>query len=50
MQNVAPKLSETPGGVHHAGARLGAHNHEIFVERLGLTPEQFAAYQQAGVI
>ena len=50
MQNVAPKLSETPGCIHHAGTRLGAHNHEIFVVRLGLTQEQFEAYQQAGVI
>jgi crotonobetainyl-CoA:carnitine CoA-transferase CaiB-like acyl-CoA transferase len=50
MQNVAPKLSETPGSVHHAGVKLGAFNREIFVGRLGLSEEQFAAYQKAGVI
>ncbi len=50
MQNVAPRLSETPGGVQHAGVKLGAFNREIFVGRLGLSEEQFAAYQEAGVI
>ncbi len=39
MQNVAGKFSATPGAVRWAGPRVGEHNHEILVERLGLDPE-----------
>lgn len=45
MQNVAPRLSETPGEVRWAGPELGAHNHEILGGLLGLTPEQIAQTQ-----
>jgi formyl-CoA transferase len=30
MQNVAPKLSDTPGRVRHAGPELGEHNDEVY--------------------
>ena len=36
MQNVAPRLSETPGRVRHAAPALGADNAEIFGELAGL--------------
>ena len=37
FQNVAGKLSATPGVIRHAGPRLGSHNREILVEELGFT-------------
>ena len=46
MQNVAGKLSATPGAVRWAGPRVGEHNREILVERLGLDP---AAIRSAGI-
>lgn len=45
MQNVAPKLSATPGEVRWAGPELGAHNDEILRGLLGLTEEQVAEAQ-----
>ncbi len=36
MQNVAPRLSDTPGAVRWAGPELGEHNTEIFRDLLGL--------------
>ena len=36
MQNVAPKLSATPGSVRSAGPALGEHNDEIWGELVGL--------------
>lgn len=43
MQNVVGKLSRTPGRIRHTGPRLGAHNREILVERLGFAEEELAA-------
>jgi crotonobetainyl-CoA:carnitine CoA-transferase CaiB-like acyl-CoA transferase len=37
FQNVAGKLSATPGRVDHAGQRLGASNREILVDELGFS-------------
>ena len=36
MQNVAGKFSDTPGSVRWAGPKIGEHNREILVDRLGL--------------
>ena len=30
MQNVVPRLSETPGEVRWTGPKLGQHNDEVF--------------------
>ncbi|WP_432215055.1 CoA transferase, partial [Salmonella enterica] len=30
MQNVAPRLSETPGRIRSPSPQLGEHNHEIY--------------------
>ena len=43
MQNVVGKLSATPGSIHHAGPRLGEHNREILIDRLGFTEAEVAA-------
>ena len=37
MQNVVGKFSATPGKISSAGPKLGAHNREILIERLGFT-------------
>lgn len=43
MQNVVPKLSETPGAVRSVGPELGADNDEILRGLLGLTDDEIAA-------
>jgi formyl-CoA transferase len=50
MQNVAPKLSGTPGRVRTAGPALGEHNTEIWQGLLGLTPEQIEHYTNQSVL
>jgi len=50
MQNVTPKMSDTPGEVKWAGAPLGKYNNEIFKEKLGLSEEEIAELQEEGVI
>lgn len=50
MQNVAPRLSDTPGKVRHVGPALGEHNAYVYGEILGLSPERQAELQAAGVI
>jgi formyl-CoA transferase len=37
MQNVAPKLSETPGAVRSPSPALGQHNDEVYLELLGMS-------------
>jgi len=37
MRGVFPKLSETPGGVDHAGPELGAHARDVLREEAGLS-------------
>ncbi|GGO74825.1 CaiB/BaiF CoA transferase family protein [Nonomuraea cavernae] len=50
MQNVAPKLSATPGAVRTAGPALGEHNQEIYHGLLGLTPEEIDRLSAGGII
>jgi formyl-CoA transferase len=50
MQNVAPKLSETPGAVRSPSPALGQHNDEIYLEVLGLSPERYAELKAARVV
>jgi len=40
MQNVVGQLSKTPGRIDHAGPSIGQHNHQVFIELLGLTKEE----------
>jgi len=50
LQNVFPRLSETPGRIRWPGPALGQHNREIYVDRLGLTDADLARLREAGVI
>jgi len=43
LQNVAPKLSDTPGQVRWLGPELGEHNQEILGDLLGLDDERITA-------
>jgi formyl-CoA transferase len=43
MQNVFPRLSDTPGRVNWAGPGLGEHNDEILKGQLGLSDAQIDA-------
>jgi len=50
MQNVFPKLSETPGEVAWAGPELGQHNEEIYGGILGMSTQKMCMLHDEGVI
>lgn len=50
MQNVVPKLSETPGDIHWIGPDLGQHNADVYEGLLGMSSEDLAELQAEGVI
>jgi formyl-CoA transferase len=50
MQNVFPRLSETPGSVRWAGPGLGQHTDEILRTILGMSAEQLAAARERATI
>jgi len=51
MQNVFPRLSQTPGEVRHAGkAKLGADTEAVLTEVLGLSPEQIEKLRKSGIV
>jgi succinyl-CoA--D-citramalate CoA-transferase len=50
MQNVIPRLSETPGGVDWTGPELGEHTGAVLGELLGLSSAELAALRDQGVI
>ncbi|MCY4304867.1 MAG: CoA transferase [Aestuariivita sp.] len=50
MQNVAPRLSDTPGQVRWVGPELGEHNDYVFKELLGLSDERQVSLRDAGII
>ncbi|MFC6151896.1 MULTISPECIES: CaiB/BaiF CoA transferase family protein [Mumia] len=50
LQNVAPKLSETPGSVRHLGPELGEHNDDVYRGLLGMDEGRLTALREAGVI
>jgi formyl-CoA transferase len=49
MQNVVPKLSETPGRVKWCGPELGEHNNEILGEMLGLDEARLEELKARGI-
>ncbi|MEO0417688.1 MAG: CoA transferase [Pseudomonadota bacterium] len=50
MQNVAPRLSETPGHVDTVGPELGQHNELIYGELLGMDRKTMTDLQERGII
>ena len=50
MQNVVPKLSDTPGEVRWVGPDLGEHTDEVLQELLGLDDAARAELRARGVI
>ena len=50
MQNVAPKLSETPGAIRSVAPGLGQHNDEVYLDQMQIAPQRYAALKAARVI
>jgi formyl-CoA transferase len=50
MQNVAPRLSDTPGEVRTPGPKLGEHNDEIYRDLLGLGDSQLDQLRRDEII
>jgi crotonobetainyl-CoA:carnitine CoA-transferase CaiB-like acyl-CoA transferase len=50
MQNVCPRLSDTPGSVRWAGRELGEDNESWYVETLGLSRDKFNCLRKEGAI
>lgn len=50
MQNVAPRLSDTPGAVRHVGPALGQHTDEVLGDILGIDEATRAAWREKGII
>lgn len=50
MQNVAPKLSETPGGIRSPSPGMGEHNDNVYLDLLGLSRERYEILKANKVI
>jgi formyl-CoA transferase len=50
MQNVAPRLSDTPGAVRHVGPELGEHTDEILSGLLGIDEATRNDWRSRGII
>ena len=50
MQNVVPKLSQTPGSINWSGPRLGEHNDEVLGDILGLDADTIDQLRTQGVV
>jgi formyl-CoA transferase len=50
MQNVAPRLSASPGSIRTPAPEMGQHNDEIFRGLLGIDPAAIAAHRANAVI
>ena len=44
MQNIVGRFSRTPGRVKHTGPKLGQHNYEILVEKLGFNEKELESH------
>jgi formyl-CoA transferase len=50
MQNVAPKLSETPGAVRSPSPAMGQHNDEVYLGLLGLAQARYDELKASKVV
>ena len=50
MQNVFPRLNQTPGRIRHVGPALGEHTEEILADWLGVGPESLEGLRADHVI
>jgi len=50
MQNVAPKLSMTPGTIRAPAPALGEHNRQVYQGLLGYSDQRMEELQKAGII
>ena len=50
MQNVAPKLSETPGSIRSPSPEPGQHNEEVYRDLLGYDAARLADLRARGII
>ncbi|MEQ6917042.1 CaiB/BaiF CoA transferase family protein [Halomonas aquatica] len=50
MQNVFPRLNQTPGRIRHVGPALGEHTDEILADWLGVGPESLDGLRADHVI
>ncbi len=50
MQNIFPKLSETPGQVNWPGPDIGQHNDEVYKELLGYNAEKLKRLKEEKII
>ena len=50
MQNVAPKLSETPGSIRSPSPSLGEHNDEVYLRLLHMSAERYAQLKAQKVV
>ncbi len=50
VPSVIPRLSETPGEIHHLGPKLGEHTDAVLTELLGMNQEQIGELRKKRVI
>lgn len=50
MPGIVPKLSQTPGKIKWAGAKLGAYNDEIYKKLLGMSDEEICLLKEENII
>lgn len=50
MQNVFPRLSESPGGIDHTGPALGEHTDTVLSEWIGLDADRIDALRKEAII
>jgi len=50
MQNIVPRLTQTPGKIRWTGPALGQHNDEVYGELLKLSEEEQAGLRERGVV
>lgn len=50
MQNVAPRLSNTPGSIRHVGPELGEHTDQVLKDILEYSDDQVKVWRDTGIV